>query len=388
MKRYFSPIKPPATEPDYFWTRSKVAYWELDGDSMREARKDGTTGQTNYQSVEGFIRDGYPELTESAALALLDEPWKVAGEGWRLMEGHEVPGNDDEYYWKSKKEWHKTSNRAQTVTYYVSGFPDEIMAYRRRLPVNNKRYFIRTDRSDIYYIWHSNDKQETVFDDGKTSQCWFKLDVFCPEFKEVTLEQALANISTATKSTSTTNTNMSDKTVTSGKFKVGDRVKTRGNAIKTVVKVDETFVYTSENDGWYPGNLELVSPALPTKFQVDTRGLEGVKRMLAGINKLKKPFTRNEGWWTNGNSFIQFHEDNDITSTAAPYDVKQFPVVSLDEAITILTTKPEPRVVEVKLNDSYTAIVTQGKDTVKVGCQEIPISAIKELARKVEEVGK
>ena len=47
-------------------------------------------------------------------------------------------------------------------------------------------------------------------------------------------------------------------------------------------------------------------------------------------------------------------------------------------------TAPAP--VTVKLNGSYSAIVRQGDDNVKVGCQTIPISKIKEILKAVEEV--
>jgi hypothetical protein len=38
---------------------------------------------------------------------------------------------------------------------------------------------------------------------------------------------------------------------------------------------------------------------------------------------------------------------------------------------------PEKHSIEIQLNDSYTAVVS--KDTVKVGCQEFPVSKLKEL---------
>lgn len=41
--------------------------------------------------------------------------------------------------------------------------------------------------------------------------------------------------------------------------------------------------------------------------------------------------------------------------------------------------------VRVKLNDEYTATYKKGSDVVKVGCQEIPVEVVLELAKKLSE---
>lgn len=54
---------------------------------------------------------------------------------------------------------------------------------------------------------------------------------------------------------------------------------------------------------------------------------------------------------------------------------------NLGRAFTLIEDllKHAKSVVQIKLNDSYTAIVEEGSDMVQVGCQKIPVSAIKEL---------
>ncbi len=57
---------------------------------------------------------------------------------------------------------------------------------------------------------------------------------------------------------------------------------------------------------------------------------------------------------------------------------------TLDEVLTLISTPVKPTNVEVKLNDEYTAVVT--KDTIVVGCQTFPISALTALNEAVNKL--
>lgn len=408
MKRYFK-----SNEVLTGSDEKTLAYWccNADGSDTHYVNTDGTRG-VSYFDPNGMQ---YPELSESSALALLDEPWKVAGEGWRLMEGHEVPHrhHKDEVYSARCNSWTLTSaSSGSTVSYILRGARD-LKAYRRRLPVNNisekvtewPRWFKNCgyvyrfdDESQGGYLFNENEDfngnnyrgSQTVGGAIASGLCELTL-------AEVKTWSKFHGISAATKSTST-NTNMSDKTVTSGKFKVGDKV-TSGDYVGWVV-MQVTGISLSGvtckssilgTTGLFePSDLTVVQPVLPTKFQVDTRGLEGVQRALVALRKWSNADAWSREKFPTGQYFAVGTEGNYpyLYQRSVMWNEEEYPLLSLDEAITILTTKPEPRVVEVKLNDTYTAIVTQGKDTVKVGCQEIPISAIKELVSKIEEVGK
>ncbi len=391
MKRYFT-----YKRPDKFWAARKVAYWVFDGEvCVSQMRIDGTEGCAEGYALRMFSGNScHPELTEPAALALLDEPWKVAGEGWRLLGNKEIPDQNDEVYLVSKKGWVKSmAESGITVDRIVNvNGKGNVMAYRRRVAPMEvwPRWFVRGD----FKARVDSATAQGVFGDGSHAEC-FKLDYFIDpanDWRELTqqeISQLTVNNNNTTKESSKESMNdykVGDK-LKSGKFPAWGTLTVKHNSGDGVICAS-----TTRGDGFFFfSNAELaLVKSLPTKFQVDTRGLEGVQVMLIALHKERYPHS---AWITavdKGRRFFVWgvNKLNSLDWNPTELPVSDYTLLSLDEAITILTTKPEPKVVEVKLNATYTAIVTQGKDTVKVGCQEISISAIKELVKAIDEVAK
>jgi len=62
------------------------------------------------------------------------------------------------------------------------------------------------------------------------------------------------------------------------------------------------------------------------------------------------------------------------------------PWVTVSAALSNLSVAPKP--IEVKLNGSYTAKVVPNNTIIQVGCQKIPVSAIREVLATYDEVSK
>jgi hypothetical protein len=60
------------------------------------------------------------------------------------------------------------------------------------------------------------------------------------------------------------------------------------------------------------------------------------------------------------------------------------PWATVSAALSNLSVAPKP--IEVKLNDSYTAKIVPNTTTIQVGCQSIPVSAIREVLATYDEV--
>ena len=62
------------------------------------------------------------------------------------------------------------------------------------------------------------------------------------------------------------------------------------------------------------------------------------------------------------------------------------PWTAVSSALSNLSVAPTP--IEVKLNGSYTAKVVPNNTIIQVGCQKIPVSAIREVLATYDEISK
>lgn len=126
-------------------------------------------------------------------------------------------------------------------------------------------------------------------------------------------------------------------------------------------------------------------------FQVNTLGNADIKHLFVRLFEKKTGRKETISVQNEKCKYWQFWFEpadvfqSEITHSTEPFDPEKWPVISIEEAIRRLTP-PEPRVKTIALNSEYSAVITEGKNEIKVGCQTIPISAVKELHAAILEL--